>query len=211
MNDCPNVDVRDLLPDLVNGRLHGDALRAVEAHVASCADCRAELALLREVRASVRTAPVVDVGAIAAALPSYRAPARRSWVGWRVAAAITVVAAGASSLVVIRGGPRLTDTSSTVVVGARRAAPVPASPAQPADSAIVQPQAPRAITPEPRTADAAVPAAERELAMTGGALTDLSDRELATLLKDIESMDVLPTVEVESASLAPLSPRRGAP
>ena len=47
--------------------------------------------------------------------------------------------------------------------------------------------------------------------MSGGALTDLNERELAALLKDIEAMDALPSVEVDSAAVSPLAPRRGAP
>src|SRR5512140_1830353 len=74
MNDCPNADVRDLLPD----RLDEAARAMVESHLEGCADCRAELALLRDVRASLRRAPALNVAAIAAAIPAYHAPVRRS-------------------------------------------------------------------------------------------------------------------------------------
>ena len=42
-------------------------------------------ALLGSLRASTARTPVVDLAAIAAAVPAYRAPVRRSWVGWRTA------------------------------------------------------------------------------------------------------------------------------
>src|SRR5829696_8640385 len=97
MNDCPNADVRDLLPDLVHGRLTADARSAVEQHLASCADCRAELELLRAAARSFAQGPTVNVGRIVAALPAparSRPAAARGIGGWRRAAAIAAVAAG---------------------------------------------------------------------------------------------------------------------
>ncbi len=47
--------------------------------------------------------------------------------------------------------------------------------------------------------------------MSGGTLTDLSDRELTSLLKEIESLDALPSTDVESVPVSPISPRRGSP
>jgi hypothetical protein len=38
-----------------------------------------------------------------------------------------------------------------------------------------------------------------ELAMGGGAIADLSDGELSALLGDLESLDALPSTDVESA------------
>lgn len=216
MIDCPNADVRDLLPDLLNGRLEAAARERVEAHLAGCAECRAELALLGDVSVTTRWTPALDVGAIVAALPAYRAPARRRWVGWKVAAAITVVAAGGSSLLVLR--PHTIPADSSAVVTAPSgpqpapgvARPGPVVPAAPENSG-----APRVATRSGAPAASSGPASggggERELAMAGGALTDLSDVELATLLREIETMDALPTVDVENASVAPLSPRRSAP
>jgi anti-sigma factor RsiW len=68
MRDCANADYRDLLPDLVHGRLPADVAREIEGHVAACEACRDELALLRVARGAL-TAPVaVDVSAIAAAV-----------------------------------------------------------------------------------------------------------------------------------------------
>ncbi len=217
MTDCPNAEVRDLLPDLLNDRLDAAARERVETHLVRCADCRAELALLGDLRATTRRTPAVDVGAIVAALPAYRAPVRRSWVGWRVAAAITVVAAGASSLLVMR--PHSPARDSAAVTPVSTVSPVAPGAARVDSAPVTSPVL--AVTPQvtPRASVAATPSGagtsagtgERELAMAEGALTDLSDVELATLLREIETMDALPRVDVENASVAPLSPRRGAP
>jgi anti-sigma factor RsiW len=96
MTDCPNAEMRDRLPLLEAGRLDPAARAAVEAHVAACADCAAELALLRRVRAVTARTPVVDAGRIAAAVrdAARLAPRRRTqlaarpaWSRWRVPAA----------------------------------------------------------------------------------------------------------------------------
>src|SRR6476646_10419900 len=102
MTDCPNGDVRDLLPDLLHDRLAPAVRQEVEAHVRDCAECRNELALLRSMRSSLRRAPVVDVAAIASAIPAYRTATRRTWGGWRAAAAIVILALGGTSVVVLQ-------------------------------------------------------------------------------------------------------------
>ena len=79
MTDCPNGEIRDLLPDLVNDRLTPERRREVEAHVRGCADCQEEVALLRTMRTALRRAPTVDAAAIAASIPAYRAPVRHAW------------------------------------------------------------------------------------------------------------------------------------
>ena len=57
-------------------------------------------------------------------------------------------------------------------------------------------------TPAPPSAPVAVAPAAAEpvsLAMTGGAIGELSDGELSTLVSEIESLDALPSEEVESS------------
>ena len=102
MTECPNGALRDLLPELVHGRLSPAVRREVEAHVASCAECAAELALLRGLRASMARVPHVDPARIAAAIPAYRPPVRHAWGGWRAAAAIMAIVAGGTSVAVLR-------------------------------------------------------------------------------------------------------------
>jgi hypothetical protein len=68
MVDCTRDDIRDLLPDLVHDQL-GPAERArVEQHLAECAECAAELKLLRSMRAHAFATPEIDVDRIAAAV-----------------------------------------------------------------------------------------------------------------------------------------------
>ena len=101
MTDCPDGAVRDLLPELVNDRLAPDVRRRVDAHVRDCADCQREVELLRALRASLRRGPRMDIGTIVSAIPAYRAP-RRSWGGWRAAAAIMLLAVGGTSVAVLQ-------------------------------------------------------------------------------------------------------------
>src|SRR5215207_4192764 len=69
MRDCANVEVRDALPDLVHDQLPAAERERVLAHVASCADCTDEVALLSGARRVLdRAAPTVDAAAIARAV-----------------------------------------------------------------------------------------------------------------------------------------------
>jgi anti-sigma factor RsiW len=201
MTDCPNGELRDLLPDLLHDRLSPVERAAVQAHVDGCAECRAELALLLEMRAALGRTPALDVGRIAAAIPPASAPhgrARRSWAGWRVAAAITILAAGGTSVAVVQHG-RGVGRGSTRATPAAAALPNGAAP----------------IANEPQTtgegalpaAGARAPAAHRELALGTSAVTDLSDRELSSLLRDIGTLDAIPAADVDSASMSPVAPR----
>ena len=215
MDDCPNADVRDLLPDLVHGRLDATTRAMVETHIASCADCRAELALLRDLRGSFQGTPRIDLGAIAAALPAYRGgSARRSWVGWRAAAAITVLVAGGSSVALLQRNVapvvKHIDTVATASV-----APVAAAATTPVAPSIVGAPVVATVPDKVTSAPAITPPVQvaataegqgRELAMGGGSFGDLSDRELASLLKDIGSLDAVPTVDVDNTPLAPIAP-----
>jgi anti-sigma factor RsiW len=68
MVDCPRDDIRDLLPDLVHDQLEPEARARVEQHLVDCAECAAELELLRALRATAFATPEVDVDRIAAAV-----------------------------------------------------------------------------------------------------------------------------------------------
>jgi anti-sigma factor RsiW len=104
MTDCPNAEIRDLIPDLVHGTLAGAERQRVEQHIASCAECAAEAALIRRARTVLapRT-PSIDAGRIAARIPRY-APRSRGRLGtaWRVAASILVLAVGATTFDLVR-------------------------------------------------------------------------------------------------------------
>ena len=199
MTDCPNGEVRDALPDYLNDRLDAARRREVEAHLTGCATCREELSLLRALRATVRRAPAVDAEAIAASIPAYRAPVRRRWAtSGRIAAAIVAIAVGGTSIVLLRDRPPAGPVEPSRPIAE---APVAVAPEPSPDSAPIvatpmaeAPVAGRAI-PEPTSGGAA---AARELAIAGGSIADLSDRELSALVEGIESLDGLPSAEVEA-------------
>lgn len=210
MTDCPAGEWRDRLPDLLHDRLSPSERREVEGHLRGCADCRAELALLRDLRATMAHSPSVDVARVSAAIPAYRAPAtppRRAWrgTGVRAAAVLFALAVGTSVVMLarhagVRPTPQVATTTRRVsapaesVVAVQRVAashaPVQSTAAAPAIAAVER-----------------APRAARELALASGATADLTDHELSALLRDIESLDAVPSVEVEGVSTAtPLAP-----
>lgn len=169
MSDCPNVEIRELLPDYLSGTLAAPRRVEVEGHVAGCQDCQDELAVLRLVReAYAESAPAVNVGAIVSALPRPSLkpvikPAMKSWRRsyMQIAAAVSFVALGGLSLAVARsffnGGAVVPDTVTAV-------APAVASGEGPAIS-------------------------------FAGGVSDLEDEDLEALLSALESIEALPVTE----------------
>lgn len=183
MNDCPNALMRDQLPDLLHERLDEATRAEVVAHVTGCADCTAELALLRDLRGVLSAAPRVDVQRIVRGLPSpalvqtAQLPSRSRWVNWRVAASIAVVALGGASV------------GTYVKMGST---PV-------AESSIDSSARPRtSVARETAAAATAAAAARVNELSTGEALNDMSDTQLKTLLKDIQNIQPLPSAEPDS-------------
>lgn len=110
MPDCSNVEIRELLPEQAAGSLEGERARRVVDHLDGCVDCAAELTVVRSARAVLLRAPAVDLSRIAAgvteatrARSSAGAMAPRRQVGLRAAAALLLVATGASAVAVWRG------------------------------------------------------------------------------------------------------------
>jgi anti-sigma factor RsiW len=88
-----HLDAQDALPWLANGTLAGAELERVQAHVATCAHCRADLALLRTVHAA-GPGPDLDFDpdrALARLMPQLDAPPVQARTGllqrWRDRAA----------------------------------------------------------------------------------------------------------------------------
>lgn len=116
MTDCLNVEIRELLPEYLNGTLSATRRAEVEAHLVGCAECADELTVLRLVREAYDEAPAVNVNAIVAALPRRAArpavrtveagaPIGRSWRrshAFQIAAAVSFIALGGISLAVAR-------------------------------------------------------------------------------------------------------------
>jgi hypothetical protein len=70
MTDCVNETMRDLLPLLAHDALSAGEVAQVRAHIAECASCAAELAVLGQALAVFEAAtPKVDTAAILAKLP----------------------------------------------------------------------------------------------------------------------------------------------
>lgn len=188
MNDCVNAEIRDRFPDLLNGRLPETDVFAVSAHVSTCAECSAELELLRTMRGAMLAAtPRIDYAAIVDRLPAPGravAPARRRWSGrWLAAAAAVVAVAGTSATLFLRSS---TDLPVTPVVAM---APTAVSPAH--DS--MRPAARQVSTPVAAPA-VQVASATHELRVHGD-LSDLSESDLRALLDGVDAMDAIPAAE----------------
>jgi hypothetical protein len=202
MSECTNGEMRDLLPELVNGRLGAELQLAVEAHVAECAECAAELTLLRSLRPALMREPVVDTQRIAAAVRAQMAaaprhgPARRG-TPWRLAiAAAALVAVSAVGYAVVtrgRAAPEIVAVhapdSSTGGDSTRTAAAAPI----PAPVATAPGSAP---APTPQRV-AVAPAEARSPVASGGVLdnlSDLSDDDVRALSASLDGMSAVPGV-----------------
>ena len=169
MIECPNVEMRDRLPDLANDTLEPAVRELVLIHLTECAACTAEIEILRTTRLIlVTTTPKVNVAGIVSALPQYgvtvtstvRSAPPRTWAtSWRMAAATAFLAAGIGSYAVLRDDSPVRSIDSAQIAAA--------------------------------TADSTM-----GLALTG-ALADMSDAELTELAGDIDDIEALPSTEVE--------------
>jgi len=172
VTECPYPEIRDSLPDLLHGRLGEVDKATLMAHVESCAGCRAELALLGEIRESAPLAPRIDVERIAAALPvrsvvvpeSPRRPvvSRVSSPVWKFAAAIAIAMSGALLVQdsgVISDGTPATNQVAFVATGEGA-----------------------------------------ELALVAG-VRDLTDEQIESLLIELDAIETIPSAEPEQAIL----------
>ena len=199
MADCPNVEIRELLPERAGGALSAADMARVDAHLGSCELCTAELLLIQAARRALRISPTMNLARITASVVSATAapsrpqlvtsgnrPAtagrrsRLSWVGWKAAAAIAIAAAGAGSFAVWSTTSDRDVRPNGVVV----AAALPAVPG--ATATVPEPAAPSPSQPVVVASARPVAAAPAELE-PGGGLGDLSEADLQTLLGDIGS------------------------
>ena len=210
MTDCVEDLMRDELPGYAHGTLDATTRARVEAHLATCAACRAELATIRRVNAAWPT-PSVDVSRIVRALPAPPAAAATSAerdatvlpfrrreraastqrsagrVSWARAATIgALMLGGGASWALLRHDPD---------APVARTAIAPSAPESAATVAIRTPEttATRAIArATPTRAPVVAGAAEASL---GGMLGDLSAAETEALVRDLESFEALPSAE----------------
>ncbi|HEY7896965.1 MAG TPA: zf-HC2 domain-containing protein [Gemmatimonadaceae bacterium] len=100
MNDCQNVEIREVLPELAHGTLAEVERVRVQEHLGACDDCAAELAIIRSVLESAPVIPI-DVTRIGAAIPPYRRKSSgMKRVYMELAAACLIGAVGISALVI---------------------------------------------------------------------------------------------------------------
>jgi anti-sigma factor RsiW len=210
--ECADEAMRDALPALDHGRLPGSERRAVEAHLAVCASCVEELALLRDVRTSLTAAaPSLDLDRLARAvaastrvataegaeviplaprLAARQAPARRLWMragGLRAAAAAMLIGGGVGAVTLARRGDQPVATGSAPAsVVAAGAATRGAGAAEPSVGSVATANTPAAA--------GAAPA--RAAHVLGQPFDDLSDAELDAVLLAIDDADAeLPALE----------------
>jgi anti-sigma factor RsiW len=207
MTDCPNAEMRDRLPDLLHERLDASARAAVDAHVRNCADCTAELALLRQMRVSLSSGVVsVDTVVIARAVIARTAAGsapvarERRWSDWRLAAAVALLAVGASLATMYAW--RSPNGVPTVPVRPVANVPTP-------ESVHVEASGPASVpAPAARGLTTARENRGAELAAAGD-VSDLSDGALRALLNDLETIEALPATEPEPVTVRVYLPGSG--
>jgi anti-sigma factor RsiW len=190
MNKCTELDIQEMLPDLLHGRLDADARAQVEAHVAGCEDCTEELEVLRTVKSAAVFIPAIDVDHVVRQIPPYRAivpavqaPARSRVVSWLVAASLVVVVLGGGSLLMIQKSPTF---ASVAPVDDSKSPGASTQTAKPGDVAA-------SVTP-PESTTASSTSAPHALALAS-AVDGLSDTNLRQLMNDLNNFDALPATE----------------
>ena len=185
MNDCVNGDIRDVLPELVNGTLPAGETARVQEHVRACADCAAEVELLRTARAAMRIAPTMDTARIASAvqastaqrLAARRVPARVA----RVATVSLVMLLAAVAVWSVRDGAGVAPTAQ-VAANDNKTVVVPA------------------MAGEARGGRAPV-----QLAL-GGDISSLADDDLVALMDEVSALEAMPGEEPAALSIEPVEP-----
>jgi hypothetical protein len=184
MSDCLNEEMRDLLPALAAGSLAPSEAARVRAHLAGCASCDRELAVLETTRrVLIAQAPRIDTSRIVSAIADATAAPRTA------TPALTVVRGGAVGRSRGLRMPRryLAAAATLLVVGTLS---VPAVRERVFGSG---------GTAGDSIGDVAAASAEvTGLGLSGG-LTDLSDADLTALLAALDAME--PTVASEPVSL----------
>jgi anti-sigma factor RsiW len=193
MSECTNGELRDLLPELVNGRLSAEMRHTVEAHVASCAECAEELALLRSLRPALMRAPAIDTDRIAAAVRAHTGGAARPApvrggiaTRWKVAiAAAALIAVGTLGYAASTrraSGTQSVAVTHTPTVTVPRTAPVQTPPQR---VAMAPPRATPPFAPPVTVASTGVL----------DNLSDLSDDDVRTLTASLDTLSSVPDAD----------------
>jgi anti-sigma factor RsiW len=190
MNKCTELDIQEMLPDLLHGKLDARARAWVEGHLASCEACTEDLDVLRTVKSAAVFIPAIDVDRVVRQIPPYRVivpaaqvPARSRAVSWLVAASLAVVVLGGGSLLMIQQKP---SPKPIAVVDH----PTPPTPAP--NRGVTSRTTPSVGSRQPAVGQQHTHA----LALATG-VDSLSDSNLRQLMSDMNSFDALPTTEPE--------------
>ena len=204
MTDCPNAQMRDRLPDLLHEQLDASARAAVVAHVAGCAECRTDLALLRQMHVSLSAVVVaVDSAGIARAVVTRTiVQGRRGrWSEWRLAAAIAVIVVGGGAVAALHVWHTPNELPPSVASQvAEQPSPGEATEGTPAVEGVSTHAHPARETAR---ADA------REQLAAAGDVSDLSESELQTLLGDLDTLEAIPPTEPEPVTVRVSLPDQG--
>lgn len=192
MNKCTASNLQEMLPDLLHGTLTPERRERVEAHLATCEECREEIEVLRTVKTATVFAPRIDVDRVVRQIPPYRSivplterPASTRMVQWLVAAALVVAAIGGGSLVLSR--TRAGNAPSPV------ASTQPSQVSNPTEPKPIASGKPSVVSPA-RTNVASATSHPRALALAAN-VDDLSDGDLEQLMNDMNRFDALPATE----------------
>ena len=209
MRDCEDGEIRDLLPDHARGALVGAERARVEAHLAACPDCRAELALLHAVRAA-RPTPMLapaEVARIVAAMPragtrtaetpgvvSLDAHRARAAVPWYRVAAVAAVLVGVAGVGVFghregAGGSRVGPTGLAVDSPLAMQGVGSVRPTASVDTLV------RGAVGTPRAARPTASVTTDALGALGGVTSGATDDELEALIGGLDSLSGIPEVE----------------
>lgn len=108
MSHPPQQHPTELLPWLANGSLQGEERKAVESHVAGCAECQAELKLLQRLRQTIRSQPLPEAGDLG--LQRLLREARRQSVSrprWLLPAALAAsLVIAVQAVMLLQSGPQ---------------------------------------------------------------------------------------------------------
>lgn len=206
MTDCPNAEIRDLLPDYVHDQLSSADYARVAQHLVSCAECADELALLQavfEIRPSVSSVNIIGILASlpkpgqhasvtvfgdvpAAAIEGVReigsarsaATKRGGFRTWRIAAAIAAVTVGGLSVAIARQG--------FVTVNEQ---------ALPDSASVIGMASVPAYQLPVSSADAALRQSDSRNALSIGDLSEFSDEQLDAMNARLEQWDGSASVE----------------
>lgn len=201
MNECTNLELRDLLPDLARGALSGSELVRVETHLATCAACRAELALVRNAQTMLGAVPSVDTARIAAAVVRSSSIRRQATVAVAQSRQRRVSRLGLPSKRVWLAAASIAAVIGLSVIMSNVTRDPAAPQLAPEVAQTEQPVSPTPVTPEPTRPVPPRPTGRVELVM-GGGVSDLADAELESLLQVIDNVGI--ELDVEPAVLLPV-------